>query len=486
MFLFFCLENQNLLAQSKTTDSLLATLQLVKNDTTRCSILNIIVETDPEEKIWVKYNWQMKNIAEKNLKNLTANDSLLKKVFLKYLSTSLNNFGYLSDSRGNFTEALDYYNRSLKIMYEISNKEGIAICLNNIGFIYDNQGNITMALDHYSKSLKIQEQIGNKRGIAQSYNNIASIYEHQHDIEKALEYYNNSLKIKNTIGDKAGTATTLNNIGHVYVIKQDYNKALLYFEKSLEIHTEIKNKNGICTALNNIADIYKNEGNYDKALELNLESLKKAEEAEDKESILSCLNNIGELYFFKKENSKALHYILKATELNKQIGYAENIKGSALLLYQIYKAQNDFKNAFQNYELYIQLRDSISNQETKKATYKSQLKYDYEKKAAADSVKIAEEKKLTSLQLKQEENQRYYLYFGLALTLLFGGFMFNRFRITKKQKSIIEQQKVQVEKQKHLVEEKQKEVLDSIRYAKRIQHSLLPNENYFKKHIPKS
>lgn len=129
------------------------------------------------------------------------------------------------------------------------------------------------------------------------------------------------------------------------------------------------------------------------------------------------------------------------------------------------------------------MRDSITNQETRKASIKSQLKYEYEKKAAADSVKVAEEKKLTTLQFKQEENQRYFLYGGLGLTLVFGGFMFNRFRITKKQKNIIEDQKAIVELQKKLVEEKQKEVMDSIHYAKRIQQSLLPTEKYIHRNL---
>lgn len=37
--------------------------------------------------------------------------------------------------------------------------------------------------------------------------------------------------------------------------------------------------------------------------------------------------------------------------------------------------------------------------------------------------------------------------------------------------------------EKHLVEEKQKEILDSIRYAKRIQNALLPQEKYINRKI---
>ena len=58
---------------------------------------------------------------------------------------------------------------------------------------------------------------------------------------------------------------------------------------------------------------------------------------------------------------------------------------------------------------------------------------------------------------------------GLILLLMFSIFVYNRLQITKRQKNIIEEQK-------KLVEVKQKEILDSINYAKRIQGAILPSE----------
>ncbi len=63
--------------------------------------------------------------------------------------------------------------------------------------------------------------------------------------------------------------------------------------------------------------------------------------------------------------------------------------------------------------------------------------------------------------------------------------MYNRFRTIKKQKNTINTQKTLVEHQKHLVEEKQKEIMDSIRYAKRIQTSLLPSDKYLERTFKK-
>ena len=109
---------------------------------------------------------------------------------------------------------------------------------------------------------------------------------------------------------------------------------------------------------------------------------------------------------------------------------------------------------------------------------RNQLKYDFEKKAAEERLIAENEKKLDELKIKQEQKQKYLLYGGLVLTLIFGGFMFNRFKITQKQKKVIEEQK-------RTVDEKQKEIIDSIHYAKRIQQSLMPNEKFIEKTITK-
>ncbi|HWY10022.1 MAG TPA: hypothetical protein VN026_01795 [Bacteroidia bacterium] len=64
--------------------------------------------------------------------------------------------------------------------------------------------------------------------------------------------------------------------------------------------------------------------------------------------------------------------------------------------------------------------------------------------------------------------------------------------IISEQNEEINRQKHQLEEQKTLVDkafrelhEKNKEIIDSIHYARRIQHSLLPNENYISKQLNK-
>jgi hypothetical protein len=150
-------------------------------------------------------------------------------------------------------------------------------------------------------------------------------------------------------------------------------------------------------------------------------------------------------------------------------------------LNKVYRATGDYHKALDSYELFIQMRDSISNEKTRKEAIKTKFKYEYEKKAAADSIKVAEQRKVFDLKLEKEKTQKTALYVTIVLTIVFSLFMYNRFRITRKQKQLIEIKEKETSEQKMIIETKHGEIMSSIDYAKRIQHSLLPHEKYIDK-----
>ncbi|MGZ4100100.1 MAG: hypothetical protein ACXVNM_14535, partial [Bacteroidia bacterium] len=73
----------------------------------------------------------------------------------------------------------------------------------------------------------------------------------------------------------------------------------------------------------------------------------------------------------------------------------------------------------------------------------------------------------------------------LLLVIGFAVFLYNRFRIISRQKLIIEEQKVVVDKAYNKLNERNKEVMDSIHYAKRIQNALITSENYIEAQLKK-
>lgn len=529
---------------SQNMDSLKLILKNARHDTTKCNALNALIEAEGDETIWPAYNEDLKKIAEKHLKSEDPNSSL-GKFYHKQQAAAYNNIGYLKNQQGNVSEALRYYRISLSIQQKIDDKSGMGASLNNIGNMYQNQGNPDTALVYFLKGMKILEGISDKRGMAYSYNNIGNVYLNQGIVNKALEYFFKSLKLHEATGDKFGISHALNNIGIVYNNQDEYKKALEYYQrglkineslhfkegmanslnnigvlyqrlsdfenaidyenKSLSLYTELGSKDGMANTLCNIGLVYSQHGKLDKALDFYMKALIIQEEIQNKDGISNTITYIGDIYLKKRDYKMALKYSERALEYSRKLGYPDKIRNAANQLFQIYKSKGDYKTALKNYELFVLMRDSLNNAETKKASIKSQIKYEYEKQAAADSVKHQEQQKVKDAQLaaqsaslKQEKTQRWALYCGIGLITLFSGFMYNRFRITRKQKQIIETQKVEVdqqreladvrrliaEEQKHIIEEKQKEILDSIHYAKRIQQAMLTSEEYMTTHFP--
>jgi hypothetical protein len=165
-----------------------------------------------------------------------------------------------------------------------------------------------------------------------------------------------------------------------------------------------------------------------------------------------------------------------------ELGFPHNIKNVASLLKNIYKKQNKFKEAFDMYELEIQMRDSINNQETRKASLKKQFQYDYEKKeAVANAEHKSEFEKQQAVADEKNRKQKIIIWsvaVGLLLVIVFAIFVLKSLNTTRKQKQLIEIKNKETEEQKKVIEEKQKDILDSIKYAKRIQMSLLPTDKY--------
>ena len=427
------------------------------------------------------------------------------------IATSLNNIAYVFQFQGDVVNALKFYSKSLKIYEDLKDKTGIGRALNNIGIIYDDQGNIPKALEYYHKSLRIREEINEKEGIAACLNNIGTIYHHQGSLDKALEYYYKSIKFQKEIDDNIGVAISLGNIGSIYISKMDglsyqnlyqvdtlFTKALKLYNQSLVIQKESNNKKGVADTYSGMASAYKarsainnnkkrgvvNDSLLVHALYYYNLSLKIREEIQDKTGIANSLNSIAKLEVDLNQVDLAKENAEKSLKLSRELGYPENIKNSSEILSVVYALKKDYKKAFEMQVLFKQMSDSIFNESSRKASISKSYQYAYEKKASQDSIKISEEKKVITVQLKQEKMQRFALYGGIFLVGLFGVFMYNRFKVTKKQNHLIELQKTELQKQKELVEEHQKETLDSIHYAKRIQTALIANSDFITQHIP--
>jgi serine phosphatase RsbU (regulator of sigma subunit) len=266
----------------------------------------------------------------------------------------------------------------------------------------------------------------------------------------------------------------------------DSTKALEYFFRSLNIRLEIDNKRGVASSYGNIGGIYWDMGDIPMALNYYNKSLKIFEEIGHKNGIANALKNIGDIKYDNGDLREAQNYALRSLAIAEEIGYPEYIGSAANLLSRVYEKEEKGMDALHMYRMYIQMRDSINNEETQKANARQQAKFAYEKQKTIDD---AEHEKRLAIEQEEKEKQQiisYAIATVLVLSILFLYFVFNRLKITRRQKNQIEEQKIEVEKQRDVIRIAHKEITDSITYAKRIQNAILPPARIVKEYLEDS
>jgi serine phosphatase RsbU (regulator of sigma subunit)/Tfp pilus assembly protein PilF len=409
------------------------------SDTSKVRVLNAL-----SDKLWhqsefdkaIIYANEARVICERLLPTAPADQ---KTKLINLYSSALGNIGVANDFQGKYPEALRFFFECLKLNESIENKDGIATALNNIGIIYYEQRDFEKALKYYNDALKIQEAIGDKQAISFSLNNIGLVYSDMNKIDKALEYYSKSLKLKEAANDKRGIVSALLNISGVYAQNEEYEKTLEYQFKALEVNREVNNK---------------------------------SDDAK-------LLNNIGKVYLLQKNYAKAIEYCEKAILISREIGVLEEILETEKNLSDIYAESGNPAKAFEHYKAFITARDSLFNVENTKDIVRSEMNFDFEKKQAIAKAEQEKKDAINAEELKQQRMQRNYFIIGFILMIALALFIFKGYTEKKKANTIIAEQKA-------IVEEKNKDITDSINYAKRIQTAILPSIDSIQLHLPQS
>lgn len=386
----------------------------------------------------------------------------------------LNELSWKSINTGDYEEALIKQKAALLLANKLHYLKGLARAFNNGGVINQHKGNYPEALRNHFAALRIREQIGDREGVANSYGNMGIIYYNQGNFSEALKNYLLTLEIKKTTGNKRGQASTYGNIGEVYRSQGKYTQALQSHFSALAIFRELKINKGIANAYNNIGAVYSNTHNDTAAYRYFMSSLKIRIEIDDKEGVTTAYNNLGTTALKLKKTAESKDFLQKALTIAMAIGSLEDIRESHYGLAEVDSAMGNYRQSLWHYKQFITYRDSLVNEDNSRKSIQSQMQYEFDKKEAAD--KLEQEKK-NAIAAAEARRQRIFLLAISGFGLLILGFAVFAYRSFLQKKRANEE----ITQQKTIIEEKQKEILDSIHYAKRIQQSLLPGNKYIDK-----
>ena len=433
---------QTITAQNKLTDSLETALESAKSDSARVKTLLLLGR---EQFNLSAFEQAIQRAREAS--NLARKTGLKKEEALSY-----NLMGSIYRGMGNYEASLKQHFTALKIREGIADSFGIANSYNNIGLLYWGMEKYDLALAYHLKALRIRENAGDSDVIAASHLNLG------------MTYYKQGMASKN----KAYAQDLLQSALH------SYERALKYFESKQTLQS-------MAACYNNMANVYadkatllgekekkgKNDFN-NKSLEYYFKTLKIMESAGDVQSVVITQNNISLIYREQGQFGLAADYALKSLGEAQMAGFKNESMEIYENLSRLFEMQGNYQKAFEYHKLYAITKDSLLNEEGSKQVIEMQTKYETEKKDKELLKKDAE--------TKQAAMQRNFFIGGFAMMILLAFFIFRGYR--QKQKANLE-----ISRQKHIVEEKQKEIIDSITYARRIQRTLLTSEKYIQKQL---
>ena len=352
----------------------------------------------------------------------------------------------------------------------------------SIGNSFLNVNDVKKSTHYLEKALRIAEASVDSMSISRAYYALGRLNYYQGDMNLAIKYLmRNSLYSPSDI-DVRSKATSLIALGTVYNDMEKYELADSVFH--LMIHYSILAKEPIYTALGYITlgEIKSELNQIDSAFYYINKGKKINYEIDSKLGIAWSNFTEGQLYEkmgqWKKADKSIGIAISTWEELNSLTDLAYGYKEYAKIKGEL----GDYKQAYHYNIKDRTVNDSIRKKENIRHIQELEKKYQTEK----DSLNLAN----VELQLDQEKIQRnlenvsaekqliLFLFIGIVLVVNSIYFIY-KLRVTKKAKSIIEQQHIALEL-------KTKEITDSINYAKRIQNTLIPTFETLETHLPAS
>lgn len=369
---------------------------------------------------------------------------------------------------GNLPKALEYCQNGLSISQEMNDKIGIGRFFVLMGQLYGSQGDTIQELSNYKKSVTIYEKLKDTSSLANIFIQIGNFYGKGHNVENGIDFFQRAISLYEKY-DSYQLAWVYNAIGTMYVNNNDFNNGLINFQKGLSFAEKFKNKDVSATILGNTGVIYYKQLDLSTALDYFYKALKIQEEIKNESGIASSTGLLARTYMKQKNYQKAKKNSYRSLSIWKKFLFSANIRDAELLASQIDSASGNNAGAYEHYKQYIIFRDKLKSEEVSKASAREKIQNEYDKQKAKD--KAEQDKK--DLQMAEEKRRQkiitYSVTAGLFLVLLLALFIFRGYK--QKQKS-----NVLLSEKNKIIEEKNKDITDSINYAKRIQQAKLPDK----------
>ncbi|MGZ3863181.1 MAG: DUF5112 domain-containing protein [Bacteroidia bacterium] len=372
--------------------------------------------------------------------------------------------------------SLEYAEKALAESEKINYPKGRADALNNIGFYYVQITEHEKSLEFLLKALELQEKINNDAGIANAHYNLAVLQIRYANFTLALDYLHKCIPIREKLNDQAGLALCYFQSAYINDMFGHDEESIHDIEKGLEIREKLNDRIGIAALYNLLARTYTKQNRFDEARKIVDKALSlRSPNDEIRGYFASAFTKVeleikcGNLTEAKKLGNIGLKIATEHKEWFGVMRYNLSLGKIALLEDDCEKAGNYFMDALKIAEarkfnsIKYEVFEVLSDMYLKNGNYLEALNYYKKFHLLKEEILNAQ----SSSRLKSVQ-------------------LMNQIEASKREAELERLKNVDLKNAFREIEEKNREILDSIKYASRIQRALLPSEFYFEKYFGRS
>lgn len=415
------------------------------------------------------------------------------------VSRQLLNYGNVKANLAEYDSAMHYFERGLALAQQSNDTLSITGALLNISSVHHDLGNREKELEFLLKALDQSKILNDSLQISTIQYNLAIFYLQMGEIDQCYAMLAELLIYYTSVNDMHGLAQVYNLYAQHQFDKNQTDSALFFLDKALENYEKLGDKAMVAFITMNQGSALGKAERWDQSIDKLNNAYDMFVEIGEVRYAATCLHELSASEEEKGNVKEAIRLMIEALKISEEIKSLTNTSRWYKELAALYFKSGKHEEAYNALIKHTELNDSLANMNKQDAIRDMEGKYQNEKKQR-EIESLEQEKTIQSARLKAERAQRMMLIGGLSIALLLiviVGFALIQKRrdnkIISEQKVEVERQRDEVRHQKLIVDEKNKEITDSITYAKRIQEAILPPlrivndhlENNFILYLPK-
>jgi two-component system, NarL family, sensor histidine kinase UhpB len=343
---------------------------------------------------------------------------------------------------GDYDSAKLYLGMAKTVAEKNNDFSDLAGIYNNRGNVFLQQGNHGEALRSYILSAKIQDSVlhdplGQSRALA----NIGNVQYLIGDFDKALTYAKEGQAISMKYDLSKIVAYTSQLIGRIYRKQKKFNEALLEYEKALTGYKKLGLVREVSETYSNMGNIYFDIRDFNKAQEKYRDAIRMAKKSSNNQLLGRVYTAMGSSFHELKNYQIAIAYLDSAKTTAKKVNDPYTMLDSYEVLADIYEDQGKYKESLSVFQKFTNLKDSLSEAESKSETLELELKYQDEKKTGEINL-LKSNQKVQALALSRQRVLIASIAIALISIMTIGFLLVNRYRVMNRTKRLLEIEKV--------------------------------------------